>query len=102
MTNNSNNDRNTQQQGGRASGTVLVPLRALGSRLRAKIAYPAESADDVEAQTSGGTCSISEAGWQERALSDDEWSGRMRTRWVKQRSAPPGRILRLAYSIPGH
>jgi hypothetical protein len=50
---------------------VLVPLGALGSRLRAKIAYPAESADDVEAQTSGGTCSIGEAGWQERARSDN-------------------------------
>ena len=79
---------------------MLVPLRALGSRLRAKIAYPAESADDVEAQTSGGTCSIGEAGWQERARSDGGWSGRMR--WVGQRSAPSGRILRLAHGIPGH
>ena len=58
---------------------MLVPLGALGSRLCAKIAYPPESADDVEAQTSGGTCSIGEAGWQERARSDDGWIGR--TRW---------------------
>jgi hypothetical protein len=67
MANKSNNDHNSAREGGRASATVMVPLGALGSRLRAKIAYPPESADDVEAQTSGGTCSIGEAGWQERA-----------------------------------